>query len=309
MERDETGKRRSLQPSTTKHDFAILAQFLQAVESMEHIDDIFLWLANTMVRQLSIDALQIWTAQVAYSQQTVQTLRAIALLDRTTPKYVVLNGTIAEIAGTIARKQLNITTRAVDDIFSLHNVSLLKRYGLYYYASCFLSGDTSIPAPKSQMLMAPSKVPSTIVTLVFLKQTGSQYLLQTINLILEQALVIAESRGLLSIPSAGDSSSLISTPQAALPALYDLIPRRMRSNTSMRSSSPFSSTVSISNKIALTFYGAIDGHRTIVEIAATKKMRAKEITEAVQLLLQEKRIQLYTKEGQLVDSEVLLRSI
>ena len=77
----------------------------------------------------------------------------------------------------------------------------------------------------------------------------------------------------------------------------------------MRSSSPFSSAAPIANKVALTFYGAIDGTKTIAEIAATKKLSAKEITEAVRTLLQEKRMQLYTKEGQLVDSEMLLRSI
>ena len=80
-------------------------------------------------------------------------------------------------------------------------------------------------------------------------------------------------------------------------------------NTSMRSSSPFSSAFSIPNKVALTFYSATDGTKTIVEIAATKKMSVKEITEAVQILLQEKRIQFYTKEGQLVDSEILLKNI
>jgi hypothetical protein len=77
----------------------------------------------------------------------------------------------------------------------------------------------------------------------------------------------------------------------------------------MRSSSPFSSAAPISNKVALTFYGAIDGTKTIAEIATKKNLSANEITEAERTLLQEKRIQLHTKEGQLVDSEMLLRSI
>jgi hypothetical protein len=187
---------------------------------------------------------------------------------------------------------------------------LLKRYGLYYSAGCFLSSNMLISSPKGQNPMAQAKLPTTIVTLVFLKQPGSQDLVPTINLLLEQTLLIAERHGLLSTTSVNESSSpLLSTPSPSLPGLYDLVPRRVRSNTSMRSSSPFSNTVSISNKVALTFYGAIDGKRTVVELAATKKMSAIEIKEAVQILLQEKHIQLYTKAGQLVDSEVALRSI
>lgn len=309
MERNEAGPQRPLQPGAKNHHLTILAQLLQVMERMEHIDDVFLWLTNQMVPQLSIDSLQIWTTQVTQSQQIFQTLRATSLYDKTIPQHVVINSSAEEAAYTIARKQQNIPARTIDDIFSFHHANLLKRYGLYYYAGCFLSSNTTIPLPKNQKMIVPAKVPTTIVTLVFLKKPDSQHLVPTINLLLEQALLIAESHGLLSITSVNETSPLVSTPQPSLPALYDLVPRRTRSNTSMRSSSPFSNTVSISNKIALTFYGAIDGNRAVVEIAATKKMSAREITEAVQILLREKHIQLYTREGNLVDSEALLRSI
>jgi hypothetical protein len=307
MERNEAGLRRSLQPGAKNHHLTILAQLLQAIERMEHIDDVFLWLANQMVPQLGIDSLQIWTTQVTQSQQILQSLRATSLYDKTIPQHVVINSSIEEAAYAIASKQQNIPARTLDDIFSFHHANLLKRYGLYYYAGCFHSSNTTTPLPKNQKMIVPAKVPTTIVTLVFLKQPGSPDLVPTINLLLEQTLLIAESHGLLSITSVNETSPLVSTPQSSLPALY--VPRRTRSNTSMRSSSPFSNTVSISNKVALTFYGAIDGNRTIVEIAAAKKMSAREITAAVQILLQEKHIQLYTREGHPVDSEVLLRSI
>lgn len=323
MERKEAGQRRSLQPSARDHHHTILTQLLQVIERMEHIDDVFLWLANQMVSQLGIDALQIWTAQVTHSQEAIQALRAASSYDKTIPQHVVMNSSTEEAVATIAINQQNIPMRTFDDIFSFHHENLLKRYGLYYWAGCFLSSNTPIPAPKGQLPMVSERAPSTIVTLVFLKQAGSQHLMPTINLLLEQTLLMAGSHGLLSITSVNESSPLLSTPSPLLKTsspllsmpppsltdLYNLIPRRMRSNTSMRSSSPFSNAVSISNKVALTFHGAIDGKRTVAEIAETKRMRAKEITEAMQVLLQEKRIQLYTKGGQLVDSEALLRSI
>src|SRR5690349_9382944 len=104
MERDEVEQRRSLQPGAKNHYRTILTQLLQIIERLEHIDDVFLWLANQMVPQLGIDALQIWTAQVTHIQQAIPTLRASSLYDKTIPQHVVMNSKIAETVDAIARR-------------------------------------------------------------------------------------------------------------------------------------------------------------------------------------------------------------
>src|SRR5947209_16973025 len=127
MERNEAGQGRSLQPGAKNHHLTILAQLLQVMERMEHIDDVFLWLANKMVHQLSIDVLQIWTVQVAQPVQALQTLRAAAFADKTIPQQVVINSSIAETVDAIAKKQQNIPTRTIDNIVSSYRANLLKR--------------------------------------------------------------------------------------------------------------------------------------------------------------------------------------
>ena len=133
------------------------------------------------------------------------------------------------------------------------------------------------------------------------------------SIILEQAIVVAESRGLL-IPSTADLESLSlpqetplgrdkSGPYGPPPALYDFVPRKKQDARLLLSSNPFGSPVVISDKQALRLYEAIDGHKSVTDLCRNTGMSIQEVYEAIQTLLSLQYIEIYTSEGWPVDKE------
>jgi hypothetical protein len=152
-----------------------------------------------------------------------------------------------------------------------------------------------------------------MTALLFLRQPLPQDVLPTIDLVLEQAIQIAEKRGLL-LPNKGSSPDYIltpitpssfSTPQLssdaeALPALTELIPRPRRDAELLVSSNPLSGSVDIPDKQARRLYAAIDGRKNVRELCTATKMNIEEVSSALQKLLSQHRIDLYKPNGQLV---------
>ena len=94
-----------------------------------------------------------------------------------------------------------------------------------------------------------------------------------------------------------------STPQeCAPPALPELMPRRVVNQGAMRTSSPFARTPAIEDEQTHRLYTAIDGRRTLADLAAVTGLEAKTITGAIRALLKEDHIRMYDAEGQLVES-------
>ena len=98
-------------------------------------------------------------------------------------------------------------------------------------------------------------------------------------------------------------STLSSTPQENVPpALLELMPRRLNNSVAMRTSSPFARTPAIEDDRANQLYAAIDGKKTLSELAAVTGLEAKTVTGAIRALLKEKRIRMYDGAGQPVES-------
>jgi CheY-like chemotaxis protein len=98
-------------------------------------------------------------------------------------------------------------------------------------------------------------------------------------------------------------STISSTPQENVPpALLDLMPRRLNNSVAMRTSSPFARTPAIEDDRANQLYAAIDGKKTLSELAAVTGLEAKTVTGAIRALLKEKRIRMYDGAGQPVES-------
>jgi twitching motility two-component system response regulator PilH len=93
------------------------------------------------------------------------------------------------------------------------------------------------------------------------------------------------------------------TPQESVPpSLLELMPRRVSNSVAMRTSSPFARTPAIADDQAHQLYAAIDGRRTLAELAAVTGLEAKTVTGAIRALLKEDRIRMYDSAGQLVES-------
>ena len=98
-------------------------------------------------------------------------------------------------------------------------------------------------------------------------------------------------------------STLSSTPQENVPpALLELMPRRLNNSVAMRTSSPFARTPAIEDDRVNQLYAAIDGKKTLSELAAVTGLEAKTVTGAIRALLKEKRIRMYDGAGQPVES-------
>jgi hypothetical protein len=94
--------------------------------------------------------------------------------------------------------------------------------------------------------------------------------------------------------------------QHAHPEFAKLVPRRVANWEAMRTSSPFAHTVIITDAHASHLYAAIDGRKTITQLAFVTGLETKEVLKALDVLLKENSIQIYNLTGQLVENTQLL---
>jgi hypothetical protein len=103
--------------------------------------------------------------------------------------------------------------------------------------------------------------------------------------------------------STGPSISYPVSPQPMLQrVLFPLeqhIPRRKQDANLLLSENPFAGKASISDKKARRLHAMIDGRTNVADLASATGMNAKEIYIALQILLDQQRIELYDPNGQL----------
>lgn len=98
-------------------------------------------------------------------------------------------------------------------------------------------------------------------------------------------------------------SSQPAAPQQSMPpALVDLIPRRVVDQGAMRTRNPFALTPAIEDRLARRLYAAIDGNRTLDELAAEIGLDGGAAARPLRLLLEERCVQVYDAEGRLVEN-------
>ena len=86
--------------------------------------------------------------------------------------------------------------------------------------------------------------------------------------------------------------------------LQNLIPLRCENPDLMRLSNPLDGSVVIPDRQARRLYAAIDGRKTVDELCSITQLDMKEIHRALQILLVQHRIQLYTLDGKRVESSL-----
>lgn len=94
--------------------------------------------------------------------------------------------------------------------------------------------------------------------------------------------------------------------QELLLALQKLTPFRSEDPDLLRLSNPLDGSVVIPDRQARRLYAAIDGRKTVEELCSITHLNVKEIHRALQILLAQHRIQLYTIDGKRVDSSLFL---
>ncbi len=294
--------------NTRGYRLTIFTQLKQAIETMQQPDELFQWLTSVIIQRFNVPIVQLWSFEnrmPAYPPSTQ--LLSMASQNPSQPLHAV-NEKVAMTVGQISLAQRVVYPQPVEQLFPSYVASLLKRYGLAYCAYCVV--DRNRPSnPNVNLYQQQSSMAGfTCTALLFLKQNVDPDLVTTINVLLEQALIIAENCHLF-VPVAANSNYIAPvqetfSPQIP-PALPDLVPRRRQDGGSMLSSNPFAHPSGISDKQAQRLYDTIDGRRTVAELCRIVGMNLTEAQQSLQVLMHAQQIEMYTMDGWLVDNVLL----
>jgi hypothetical protein len=284
----------------------ILAQLSQAT-TMQHIDDVFLWLVHTVVNRFGVQVAQVWAMQATTVGQFFPQLRSVMCQDLSLSQNIVVNTHVAALAGHMLKTQRDIQLHPVEASFTQYLALLLRRHGLHYCAGTFVGREMLLPPPRMSISGRKIATPLTAGLLLFFQQLPQPDVLPVIGEILAQALTIASSRGFLSSDS---RSRPISQPgveaqpqvQPSLPVPYELIARRVDDPMS----NPISASITLPEEQMRHVYAAINDKRNMAELASLTGLDLKDIFLIVRKLAAIQRIQIYDPTGRRIEDLSIL---
>ena len=279
------------------HQLAIITRLLQVVETMENLDDLFSWLADTVVQRMDVQVVQLWTMQAYVSGQVGCELRTITCQSPSLPQHIVINQPLAHTVEQLLNKQQSVAPQSVENVFSRYYNKLLMRYNLNYWGCHFMSSNVLLPPIKNDSSHGKVATPLTLGATVFLQHPPSSRLLPTLAHILEHGLSIARNHGLLKITvPMKQELELIQSPSTGKHAiLREFIPYRTKAVYTTEHALIYGST--IRDKNARRLYLEIDGHKTIGELASITQLNTQEFYAALYLLLTQSFIQIFESGG------------
>lgn len=285
----------------------IFTHLRQVIETMHQPEQMFQWLGSVITQSFDVSIVQFWTCESNWSTQPSARLRAMAYQDPSQPVHLI-GEKVALTIEHICRGQYISFFQPVEQMFPHYLASLLKRYGLSYGAYCLADKNVRFPQAEYVLSQERALAGQIFLALLLLRYFPPQDLISTMSIILEQAIVVAESHGLL-IPAAASPDGL-SPPQEAISqapplVLSGLVPRKKQDARLLLSSNPFANPVVISDKQALRLYEAIDNHKTVAELCRNTKMTIQEAQSALQILLSLQYISINTPEGEPADIDGL----
>lgn len=298
--------------SPSGRPLVITSQLYNAASQMHHIDELFQWLSNVIMQNFDVQGVQFWALQAKQTGEKVVELRCMVHWEHLFPPQIIANNQVAAVASQIIQERHGHRLELVKNLFSPYQASLLVRYGLEYCAYYLLSGDMLLAPPYKATSGLEIPTPLAVAVLHFFHRPTSSNALTEINLVLEQAISVAISRGLF-IPE-GTTSGKIPVAANSLGRqsqlmLDDIIPQRVEDTNLLKSSNPLASSIVIADKKARRLFAAIDGRKNVGELCASLNMDSKEAYLALQILVAQHRIQLYEPEGGQLDRSVFLDNL
>ncbi|HEU5229978.1 MAG TPA: hypothetical protein VFU49_19315 [Ktedonobacteraceae bacterium] len=280
-----------------------ISQLLQSTVNVYHIDEMFLQLTRILVQRFGIWIAQIWADRLIDVNQHIAELRAVSTRDILLPQHVLENHQLVTVAERILHEQRTLFYLSVDDAFSAHYATLLRRQQLNYCVAHFsqrrvLLDDKGFTNRKNAASLA-------VAFLLFFQHLPPQKLLATIGFALEQAMQTAQDYGLLRNAQISKVVLTGLAQQEALSQLTELIPGRQENAHLMRFTNPLAGSVDIQDKAARRLYAAIDGRKNIGELSAVTRISTTEIYRMLRALLAQQRIRLYRPDGQPADGSLL----
>jgi hypothetical protein len=310
VENGKSGAHTSMCKIMGNHQLVIITRLLEVVETLQSMDDLFAWLADMMMQRMDVQVVQFWTMQNYSSGRVGYELRTAVQQSTSLPQHIVINQPLADIVERLLNKRQSVVPQSVSKIFSPYLGNLLMRYNLNYWACQFMGSSILLAPANNDFSCEKVATPLTLAVTIFSQHTPSSRLLPTISHILEHALAIARSHGLLAIsPHVERGLALNSrryTENHLLPT--EFIPCRTQTIIATNRNTLTGSETLIQDKNARRLYLEIDEKKNIGELAYTTQLNIQEFYAALCLLLAQKRIQLFEVKGyqgqRLIDSFV-----
>lgn len=291
----------------SKQQSIIITQLVTASASMHNVDELLRQLAHAIVRHCEVQLVQCWTHQAGHTGQPTVLLRTLVRQDPSLPEPLVVNEYMAKKVSSMLNEHHISLPQPVETMFSGYQSSLLQRFGLHYCISYFLERKNAFLPPGNGTASQEHSLSHFAMTaLLFLRQNPHLNLAPMIGSILEQAMTVAENRGLL-VPA----ERSLHTPERILSpqeALLQLIPQRRQDSHLLLESNPFAAPV-VSDKKARRLHSAINGHTSVVNLCKVTGMDIQTLFAALKVLLAQNLIEMYTPEGRLIDVSLFLNNL
>src|SRR5690242_3373613 len=104
-------------PEERRQPIALVARLMQDAPNMRHVDEVFLWLSQTIAKHLDITVVQFWTTQLDSNGQFHAALRALASQHQALPQPVHLNQHMALVMRQRLLEKRSSASLPVENVF------------------------------------------------------------------------------------------------------------------------------------------------------------------------------------------------
>ncbi len=296
-------------PGGRVQPIGLIARLMKQTANMQHIDDVFLWLAHAMVQSLDITVVQFLAIQRDSVGQFYVEVRAAASKLPSLSRVGDVNNQVTTLAKRVFHEQQGITSRPVESLFPPSQAALLTPHNLHCWAGYFLHNDAFLSPARTEH--APGKIPRPLPMIVslFTPSPLSTEQARAIHFTLEQAVRIIINRGLLTLRAAPEPTITRNPPKDVLLAHGQMVPRRAENIEQFQAANPFASASIILDKNARRLYAAIDGNKNLAELAQMTGLGREEMLDALHYLFEQQKIHFYTLLGELIQKPNFISSL
>ena len=315
----------------------LIMQVPLAMRTMQNLDELFPWLASTLVLRFGVSLAQFWTLPSQATDSNAARLLASEAQDPSVPERVVANEEVRGLVERCFAKRQTPIFFQLEQAFSSYQAIRLNRYGFHYGGCAFLESAMPLVRLKAGSSSDEAPAPFAVTAFLFLWQLPDQNLWTTIYLALERGLRLAAERGLAfsseayPVPSAPPRTQPTSMAHASnttplrahsqpvvhvsppplqpesLPPLELLIPHRKQDPDLLLATNPFTSAAAITDSRARRLYAAINGRTTVSQLCSSTTMPLSEAHAALQMLLKQQYIEIHDQSGQTVSASLFFK--
>lgn len=287
-------------PGAKKQPIVLIAQLMQNMLHMQHIDEVFIWLAQAMVQHLEIPLVQCWALQSDTSGQAHVQLRALAVQNLALRSQLYVNDQVIMTMSRLFKEQPGMMSVPVENVFLPQQASLFKHYRLPYWTGYLL---------RNSMLLAPARdeqspdiisTPFNVIVSLFTQAPLSQDQARAVTFLVQQSIRVLLTQGARN-PRLAAPAPIVNKKMDNGATLAIIIPRHTHDMEQDQAANPFTSTTIIADKDARRLYAAIDGTKSGADLAQATRLTQQEVIQALDYLYKQQRIQLYTSQGEFVE--------